>query len=145
MATGIGTHKLASKMKIKHYLSGNATTAKSIGWVDMSNYGRILITCCAAALTGLGVTAFKILANSASDGSGTSYEVKAHALSSAPDAAGDTVVLECSAEEIHTLGSNLRYVSANITTANAADNIVVTYIQADPRFASQGLTADSIA
>jgi hypothetical protein len=145
MVSAIATDKLRSNLKIDHYLSGDASTAKDIGWVDMRDYGRIMITALAAALTGTGITAFKILANSKSDGSGTDVEVKAHAVGSAPDAAGDYLVLECSAEEIRSLGADLRYVSANIDANNAGDNIAVTYIRAEPRFAQAGLTADHVA
>lgn len=146
MASSIATNKLRSQLAITHHLSGDASSAKDLGWVDMRDYGNIMITVVAAALTGLGVTAFKILANSESDGSGTDYEIKVHAVGSAPDAAGDSLVLECNAEEINEVSGGLaRYVSANITAANAADNIVATYVRAKPRYPQADLTADAVA
>ncbi len=70
--------------------------------------------------------------------------MKAHALGAAPDAAGDSVVLEATAEEIGTAGDKLRYVSVSLKTDDAADNIAVTYIRSG-RVKKTGLTADSIA
>lgn len=145
MASTIASQTASNRMKVTSYLSGDASSAKDIEWVDMSGYGGIMITATAAALTGLGVTAFKILANPESDGGGTDVEIKAHAVGSAPDADGDMLVLECSAAELADLGDTLRYVSANITCANSSDNIVVTYIRHSPRFAQDGLTADVVA
>lgn len=146
MASAIATNKLRECMAVTHYLSGDATTPKDLGWVDMRDYGNIMITVLAAALTGAGVTVFKILANAQSNGGGTDYEIKAHAVGSAPDADGDYLVLECSAEEIAQVSGGLaRYVSANIDTADASDNIVATYIRCNPRFAQSGLTADVVA
>lgn len=144
MAVATAFDGLSSNLKVDQTLSGNATTAKDIKWVDMRDYSSILVTATAAALTGVGVTVFKILANSASDGSGSDVEIKAHAVGSAPDAAGDYLVLECSAEEIVGAGSNLRYVSANVTAANAADNIVVTYVR-KAEHCQSGLTADYVS
>lgn len=144
MAVATSSSKLLSELKVTHYLSGDATTPKDIAWVDMRDYDSILVTVLAAALTGAGVTVFKILANSASDGSGTDVEIKAHAVGSAPDAAGDYLVLEATAEEIGTAGAGLRYVTANIDAANAADQIAVTYIRRSNR-PQAGLTADVVA
>lgn len=148
MAVETDFQDLRSKLKVDHFLSGNASSAKDMGWVDMRDYDAILITVHAAALTGNGVTAFKILANSESDGSGTDAEIKAHAVGSAPDADGDYLVLEASAEEIReaetAANAQLRYVSANITAANGSDNIAVTYVRRAKR-ATRDLTADSVA
>lgn len=144
MATAIATDKMTSNLAVTHYLSGDATTEKDIAWVDMRDYSHILVTAHAAALTGLGVTVFKIIANSESDGSGSDVEIKAHAVGSAPDAAGDYLVLEASAEEIGAAGTDLRYVSAAIDAANSADQIAVTYVRMPIR-PQDGLTADTVA
>ena len=145
MASAQASEKLSSQIKVVHQLSGDASSAKDLGWVDMSNYRHVMILVTAAALTGVGVTAFKILANDESDGSGSDVEIKAHAVGTAPDAAGDTLMLECTAEEVRAAGEGYQYISANITAANAADNIVCTVILGDARFASDGLTGDTIA
>jgi len=149
MVSSVATQKLFSRMKIDQYLSGDASSAKDIGWVDLKDYEAFGVVAVAAALTGVGVTVFQIVANSESDGTGDEVIVKEHAVGTAPDAAGDYLVLECSAEEIAHLGEasgyNLRYVSAKITAANGSDNIVLTYIRADARFKGADLTVDTIA
>ena len=149
MATAIATDIVQSNIKQTFYLSGDATTEKDIAWVDMKDYDNILICAGAAALTGVGVTVFKIIANSESDGSGTDVEIKAHAVGSAPDAAGDYLFLEASAEEIGaastTASGQLRYVSAAIDAANAADEIAVIYTRTNPKFAHDGLTVDYVS
>jgi len=147
MASSVAVDKLFTRTKITTYLSGDASTATDIGWVDLRDYGGFAATAVAAALTGVGVTQFDIIGNAESDGSGTDVEIKSHPLGTAPDAANDLVVLECTAEEIRHLATtyNLRYVSVKLKTANASDNIVVTYIRHNPRWAQDGLTADVIA
>lgn len=151
MASAVDTQKLASRAARYMYDHdpADSTVATDVAWVDLRDYENFLVMVMASALTGLGVTAFKILANAASDGSGTDYEIKAHAVGSAPDAVGDFLVLECSAEEIAQIGAaagvNLRYVSANLTCANAADEAVVYYERANPRFAYADLTADHVS
>lgn len=148
MAVATDFQDLRANLKVTHYLSGDATTVKDIAWVDMQDYDAILITAHAAALTGVGVTVFKIIANSESDGSGTDAEIKAHAVASAPDAADDYLVLEASAEEIRagetSSTGQLRYVSAAIDAANASDEIAVTYVR-KARHAKLNLTADVVA
>lgn len=126
-----------------------STAAVDIAWVDMKDYSEITISTFASALTGAGCNAFTILANSESNGSGTDATVATHAIGSAPDAVGDYLFLSVSAEMIRAVETSstgqLRYVSASITCANAADEQVVTYIRSEPRFAKDGLTADVVA
>jgi len=121
------------------------TSANDVSWEDMRDYDELTVTAFASTLTGNGVTAFTILANSESDGSGTDVEIKAHAVGSAPDAVGDWLVLSCTSEELAGLGTNLRYVSASLTMANNADENVVTYVFSHSRFPQANLTADTVA
>lgn len=148
MASSQASEKLTSRMKITHKLSGDASTAKVLEWLDFRDFNRFLGSVCAAALTGLGVTAFSIVADAESDGSGGNETIKTHAVGSAPDAAGDYLFLECTAEEIAHVGEaaskNLRYVGIKIQTANAADNIVGTSIRSGGR-EYDALTADYVS
>jgi hypothetical protein len=70
--------------------------------------------------------------------------VKANAAPTAADAAGDTLVVECTSEELAALGEDLRYVSAEVDMGTNTDTAVVTYVRSNARFAGAGLTADVI-
>jgi hypothetical protein len=150
MASSVSTDKLFTTHAIASYdFDPNSTAATDVAWVDLRDYSNFAVIVMSSALTGNGPAAFKILANPNSDGSGTDVEVKAHAVGSKPDAVGDYLVLECTAEEIAELASDnssaLRYVSANIAMANAADEAVVTYIRTGARFQYDGMTADYVS
>lgn len=145
MVSAIATKNLSARLAVLHTISGDASSAKDLDWVDMRDFDQILCTVQAVALTGNGVTQFSILANPQSNGGGTDVIVKQHAVGSAPDAVGDKLILEASAEEIRQLGETLRYVSINITTANSADSIIGTTIQSAGRFSHADLTADIVA
>lgn len=132
MASAQASAKLSSHLYIEHALSGDASTAKKVGgYIDMRDYDKLMVTALAAALTGAGVTAFSIYASTAESESGA-VAVKSHAVGSAPDAAGDWLLLECTAEEIRQLGDAagkaLRYAYVVIDADNSADNIAVTII-----------------
>jgi hypothetical protein len=150
MASSVSTDKLFTTHAIASYdFDPDSTAATDVAWVDLRDYSNFAVIVMSSALTGNGPAAFKILANPNSDGSGTDVEVKAHAVGSKPDAVGDYLVLECTAEEIAELASDnssaLRYVSANIAMANAADEAVVTYIRTGARFQYDGMTADYVS
>lgn len=150
MASSVSTDKLFTTHAIASYdFDPDSTAATDVAWVDLRDYSNFAVIVMSSALTGNGPAAFSILANPNSDGSGTDVTVKTHAVGSAPDAVGDYLVLECTAEEIAELASDnssaLRYVSANIAMANAADEAVVTYIRTGARFQHDGMTADYIS
>lgn len=118
----------------------NVTTAVDVGWQDMMDYGELTVVFTRTIGTGV-LTEFKILSNTASDGSGTDTEVKVHAIAAEPNAIADHVVLSCRSDE---LGAN-RYVSAQARFATGTDEAMVVYIFSKPRHATQSLTADTIA
>lgn len=121
--------------------SANAT---DVGWVDMSGWGVLTVLAIRTIGTGA-LDGFSILANTASDGSGTDFTVKTHAVASEPDAISDFVILEASAEEIRSGGEGYHYASANLEFATATDEMIVVYIQSQPRFAYADLAADQIS
>jgi len=140
------TEKIGSTQAVTMYdHDPDGTAATDVGWVDLRDYESFMVLAFASTLTGAGATAFMILANSESDGSGTDVEIKAHAVGSAPNAVGDYLVLECTAEEIADAGTSLRYVSASLTMANSADENVVVYIRANSRHPRTGLTSDTVS
>jgi len=149
MASAVDQQKFFAENKLGYYNSGDATTATDIGWVDMKDYEEFAVLAGAASLTGTGITALTIVANSESDGTGDEVVIKEHAVGSAPDAEEDYLVLSCSAEEIAHLGEasgyNLRYVSAKVTTDNAADIIALTYFRTRAKHKYLDLTADYVS
>lgn len=123
------------------------TVPTDVAWVDMNDYDSILVGVMAAKLTGTGLVAsgFKLLGNSAANGSGSDVTLKTHAIGTAADADGDTVWLEITKQEIVALSENgARYVSANVDCANAADELAVTYIRR-AKTQKAGNTADYIS
>ena len=119
-----------------------------VAWVPFRDFYGLLVGFFRTIGTGA-VDGFKILANTKEDGSGTDVEVKAHALGSQPDAVGDQVWLEVTAEEVRQACTDAGVVpaavSASVEFATATDEGVVTYIRWGPRFAKDGLTADIVA
>lgn len=128
----------------------NSTVATDVAWVDMRDFEGIMINVFASDLTGNGITVFQIIGNAQSDGGGTDSDpIISHAVSSAPDAVGDWLTLECSAEMIRELKTSstgrLRYVTAKLTADNTADEAVVVYTRYGAKFPRDGLTADTVA
>ncbi len=149
MASAQQLKKFVANQKLIMRDSGDIVAEGVPEWFDLSTFGRFFVSVMASALTGVGVTIFEIEASSSSDGSGTNATIKVHALASAPDAVGDMVILEVSAEEVRgestTDTGALRYVGANLKTANSSDRATIAYVFSDPTFATDGLTADIIA
>ena len=136
--------KISERFAIRSY-ERTGTAATDIAWIDGAGLARFGVKCSATALTGVGVTVFKILGNSASDGSGTDVVLATHAVGSAPDAVNDQLYLEVSKDQIVALSqSGARYLSANVTQANAADQTCVTYV-AEHELQKSGLTGDIVA
>lgn len=150
MASPQGSDKLFSRLAMRMYdFDPDGTDPVDVAWVDMQNFRHFAVGLFRSVGTG-SVAAFKILANTAADGSGTDVEIKAHAIGSAPDAVGDQIWLECSAEEIAQEAADAgitgaRYVSAQVDLATGTDECVVLYVRGNARFAYDNLTADIIA
>lgn len=99
----------------------------------------------AAVLTGAGVTAFSIYGATAADGTG-GVAVVTHAVGTAPDAVGDTLWLECNAEQIREVLSTATHVGVWLDCAHDDDKITVFFERADPLYGPRaGLTADYTA
>jgi hypothetical protein len=144
MVSAIASEKLKAEVNATMYdFDPGGTDPVDVGWVDMRDYETILIGVMVSVGTG-GIAAFKILANPASDGSGTDVEVKAHADPTVADAVGDTVWLEATTADIQAVGDNLRYVSGSVDLVTGTDECVVTYIRRGLH-RKTGLTADVIA
>jgi hypothetical protein len=147
MASSLATvNKLARNKLTMYNNSANKTGGLKIGLVDMRDYGAFVVGLMNTVLSGAGVSAYSIVANTHADGSGTDREIKAGA--STLTAEGDYVWLECTAEEVAQIGTDnsedLRYVSLKCTCANASDEVAAVYMLCDPKFSYNGLTADDV-
>ena len=129
-------------------VDANHTAATDVAWVDMRDSLEIVMSTTAVALTGNGVTAFTIVANTNSAGTGDEEILKTHAVGSAPDALGDTLYLSLTAAEIAAAsgedGVLYRWVSAKITAHNANDDTLVVYRRCS-KHPEDGKTADAVA
>lgn len=89
------------------------------------------------------VDAFQIIAATAADGTGATIVV-AHAIGSAPDAVGDTIWLECDAEQVHEVLATATHVGVRVDLATTTDECVVFFERAEPYYTAGSLTADYI-
>ena len=134
--------KLASRMKVTAYdFDPDSTDLTDVAWVDMRDYENILVKF--FRTVGTSDVVFKIIANTASDGSGTDVVLKTSTAD--PDATGDYAFLEANAEDIAAAGDGYRYVSAQVSVATDTDEGVVTYIRGIAKRQEENLTADVIA
>lgn len=148
MASAQNSDKLATTLKVTKYdFDPDSGAAVDVAWVDMQNFDKIMVLFFRTIGTGA-LDTFDILANSASDGSGTDVIIKTHAVANEPNAVGDYIYLECTAEEIGALSTatnQLRYVTVSAEFATTTDEGVVTYIRDAGRFAHDALTVELIA
>jgi hypothetical protein len=151
MASAVTINKLKSNLAVTQYdFDPDSADKVDAAWVDMRDFGRFMAGFFRTVGTGA-LDTFRIIANAASDGSGTDVEVIAHALPSGePNAVGDTIWVECTADQIREVGTaagveGLRYVSLNLEFATSTDEGVVTYIRSLPRWPRDGLTANVVA
>jgi len=143
------TNRFLANHAMKLYdFDPDSTDPVDVGWVPFAAFFGFVATFFRTVGTGA-LDKFRILANTKEDGSGTDVVVKAHALGSQPDAVGDQVHLEVTAEEVlqacTDAGVVPKGVSAQIEFATATDEGVVNYVRWGPRFAKDGLTADIVA
>lgn len=150
MAVATASEKLLSRLKVTHYdFDPDSADPVDVAWVDMRDFDTFLASFFRTVGTG-NIDTYKIIANSASDGSGTDVEIKTKTLTNVqPNALGDYNFLECTAEEINQAGvtagvADLRYVSLQLEFATSTDEGVVTYVRGGIRQYT-GLTADNIS
>ncbi len=150
MTSPQGYVKDLANAKTTSFLPGDVSSATDVGWVDMKNYNGFRADVLLHTLAGTGITAFLIIANEQSDGGGTDVIIKTHAAPTTANAAGDRLVMECSADEIRQEGvqnnpPTARYVSVKVTANNSGDLTAVTYRQYGPKVATLALDGDQIS
>jgi hypothetical protein len=142
MASTVSSNKVNSVLAQKAYdFDPDATTLTDIAWVPMNGFHAFMASF--VRTIGTSAVVFKIAAATDSAGTGA-VVVKDHAVAAAPDAVGDQLYLECTAEELKGLGQTLDHVSAQVSVATGTDEGVVVYTRlADRQY--NGLTADAVA
>lgn len=124
----------------------DSADAVNVAWRDMREYGRFVAGFMRTIGTGA-LDMFTIVAASNNTGANLTT-ILSKTISSQPDAVGDYVFLEITADQIaheDTSGVGLRYVSARLEFATSTDEGVVLYIRGDAQRARANLTADAIA
>lgn len=113
-------------------------------YVDMRDYTGFVAIAQYSAGTG-GVTVVSIVA--AVDATGTDVQTILTSATVDADALGDFIKVECTAEQIAAVGAaagkELRYASAVLTCADAADEALVMFIRTGAEHATTGLTPSS--
>lgn len=144
MAVATEANNLIDSLSVTGYdFDPDATTATDIGWITAKGIRSLLVKIQRTVGTGT-LTSFKILGNTASDGTGTDVELKAHAIGSEPNAAGDYLFLEVGAGELASANENIVSLSANLALGTGTDEFVVTYIaDYDRKYEDQ--TADYVS
>lgn len=139
---------LLANLAITQYdFDPDATTATEIAWVDMNEFKSLAVSF--FRKVGTSAITFKIMGNSASDGSGTDVDIKTKTMTDIqPDAVGDYSWLTVNEDEIATAagaaGEDVRYLTAVVSVATGTDEGVVTYVR-EAKHRKLNLTADKIA
>lgn len=91
------------------------------------------------------ITGFKIFVADNAAGTTNAATVVSHAIGSDPNAVGDTLWLEATAEQVRAASSTAQYIGVKVTLGTGTDECVVFFERANPRFAHDGLTADYVS
>lgn len=90
------------------------------------------------------VTTFRIFVADNAAGTTNAANVVSHAIGSIPDAVGDTLWLEASAEQIKAASSTALYVGVKITLGTSTDECIVAF-ERKGNFVADGATADYVS
>lgn len=151
MASAVTTERITAELFVEVYdHDPGAATAIIVSpdggtterWYDMSDASDFMVKAMTTIAATGGLTKLEIVA--ATDTSGTGLTVVKDSGTVAADAVGDTVVQSCTAAEVATLGSSLRYVAGRLTMAAATDEAAVAYV-AKVKVCEQGKTANAIS
>lgn len=149
MASPVVIDKIAANLAVTSYVHApGVTTPVDVAWVDMQMFEHFLAEYVRTVGTG-DLDQFNIIANNDAAGGGTDVVIVSKTFAGQPDAPGNYVFLECTAQQIAAEGAkvgieDLRYVTAQIELAVGTDDGVVNYIRQPGRFHHQGLSQDSV-
>ncbi len=147
MASSQNPDKMLANLAVTHYdFDPDDADPNDVAWVDMRDFSNFMCSFFRTVGTGA-LDTFAIIANSASDGSGTDVTVRSHAVSSEPNATGDYIFLEISGDEIADIESEngvaILGLSASCEFATGTDEGVVTYVIRGRQYADA--TADTVS
>lgn len=121
------------------------TTKRYVAMKDFEGFAAMVMTSVSASSSGPSLVEIV----GATDATGTNATAIVTSGTVDADAVGDWVAVECTAAQINEVGKaagyNFTHVGVRITTSNAGDECVVTYIRHAPRFAYKDLTATTIS
>jgi hypothetical protein len=128
-------HLLSRLVLANHDFAPDATTPVAIAWVDMR--ARDALAVGFRRTSGAGTMTLALVANTASDGSGTDVPVATWS-GAQPDAVGDQIWLETDAQAIAAAAAaagvaHVRYLSAVASCSDASATGVVTYMATNSR------------
>lgn len=123
----------------------NATTATAVSWQLMKNFQNFL----AMVMRTIGTSTATLTINAATDASGTnSVVVATKTFAAQPDAVGDYVYLEISAEDVAQKAAdnskNYTHVSAVVSFETNTDEAAVTYVFSGSRYTNGNGTEDYV-
>jgi hypothetical protein len=139
--------KISSVSKVMMFdFDPGATTVTAVSWQPMENFQNLL----AMFMRTIGTSTATLTINAATDSSGTDSAVVATKTftDGQPDAVGDYVYLEVSAEDVAQKASdnskNYTHVSAVISVETGTDEAVVTYVFTGSRYTNGNGTEDHV-
>lgn len=141
--TLIAERFLANNLMKMHDLDPGDTNANAISWVSVALYRGYVV----GLMRTIGTSAVTLTINAATSAAGAgSTIVKTKTFTAGqPDAVGDFVFLEATADEITEALPTATHVSAVVTLATGTDELAAVTIQTQPIFPQSGLSPDSIA
>lgn len=133
----MSNEKLSSCLAVTMY-ELDAEGPADVAWVALDGFSTFMAVVMRSVGTG-GLDAFKILGNTAADGTGTDFELADYAdvgTLSAVDAVGDTAMLEVDQKVIDAANSSetpLLGIGVSLGHVTATDESVITYIRGGSR------------
>ncbi len=154
MASPQAFDKMSSRLRVVEVVDGSDRTTAAVipvselnvvgTWFDMRDVRSVLVKCILHSRTD-NIEAFSIQADADSDGGDGNIAIVEHADPTGANLAGDSVFLECQAEQLAQEGADnskeLRYISAKVKLGNGSDRITMVII-AKMKRRTAGLTAD---
>jgi len=120
-----------------------AATEKCLAIAALGGLQAVLASLMHSVGTG-SITSFRIFVSDDAAGVTNATNVISHALGSDPNAVGDTLFLEASAEQLRAASSTAAYVGVKITMGTSTDECIVGF-ERHAKQAYDGLTADYVS